>query len=204
MIIMRCTTALLALLVATAPVAASTSDQPQVIVRQVTDRVIEILQQKDLPNNEKRAKIELIVMEYVDFETLSKLVIARNWSKFSPEQQQEFMTQFQEHLARTYGRRLDDYRNEKVVITGEHEEARGDRTVNTKVPRGETDILVDYRLRQKDGSWKMIDIVIEGVSLVANFRSQFQGIVSSGGPEKLIQLLREKNARAATAGDTEA
>jgi len=198
---MRSLTALAALVVATAPVVtAATPDEPKVIVEQVTDRVIEILQQKDVPQSEKREKIETIVMEYVDFETLSRLVVARNWSKFSPEQQQEFMTQFREHLARTYGKRLDDYRNEKVVITGEHEEARGDRTVNTKVPRGGAVILVDYRLRQHDGSWKMIDIVIEGVSLVANFRSQFQGIVTSGGPEKLIQLLREKNAGA----DTEA
>jgi len=200
---MRCSTALAVLLATTVPAVATTADQPQVIVKQVTDRVIEILQQKDLPDGEKRAKIETIVMEYVDFETLSKLVVARNWSKFSPAQQEEFMTQFQEHLARTYGKRLDDYRNEKVIITGEHEEARGDRTVNTKVPRGGTVILVDYRLRQKDGSWKMIDIVIEGVSLVANFRSQFQGIVTSGGPDKLIQLLREKNAGAVTA-DSEA
>lgn len=200
---MRSLIALAALLVTTAPAVAAKPDAPQVIVQQVTDRVIEILQTKDMPNGEKRAKIETIVMEYVDFETLSKLVIARNWSKFSPAQQQEFMAQFQEHLARTYGKRLDDYRNEKVIITGEHEEARGDRTVNTKVPRGGAMILVDYRLRQKDGSWKMIDIVIEGVSLVANFRSQFQGIVTSGGPEKLIQLLREKNA-GATTNDTEA
>jgi len=200
---MRCSTALAVLLATTAPALAATPDQPQVIVKQVTDRVIEILQTKDMPNDEKRGKIEAIVMEYVDFETLSKLVVARNWSKFSPQQQEEFMAQFQEHLARTYGKRLDDYRNEKVIITGEHEEARGDRTVNTKVPRGGAMILVDYRLRQKDGSWKMIDIVIEGVSLVANFRSQFQGIVTSGGPDKLIQLLREKNAGAATA-DSEA
>jgi phospholipid transport system substrate-binding protein len=199
---MRCLTALTALLFAAAPAAAATPDEPKAIVEQVTDRVIEVLQKKDVPNSEKRQLIEKIVMQYVDFETLSKLVIARNWNKFTPPQQEEFMAQFQEHLARTYGRRLDDYRNEKVIITGEHEEGRGDRTVNTKVPRGQAEILVDYRLRQKNGSWKMIDIVIEGVSLVANFRSQFQGIVASGGPEKLIELLRAKNSGAVA--DTEA
>ena len=68
--------------------------------------------------------------------------------------------------------------------------------MKTKIVRGGgNDILVDYRLRQRDGTWKIIDVVIEGVSLVSNFRSQFQDILGSGAPDKLLQVLRDKNAR---------
>jgi phospholipid transport system substrate-binding protein len=69
--------------------------------------------------------------------------------------------------------------------------------VLTKILRGgaSADVLVDYRLRQRDGQWKIIDVIVERVSLVSNFRSQFQEIVSNGGPDRLITLLKEKNAK---------
>src|SRR6185436_6809869 len=90
------------------------------------------------------------------------------------------------------------YKNEKVNLTGSRNETGGDVTVKTKIVRGgggSNDILVDYRLRQRDGQWKIIDVIIEGVSLVSNFRSQFHDVVSNGGPEQLLSLLREKNAK---------
>src|SRR5439155_717463 len=76
-------------------------------------------------------------------------------------------------------------------------EGRGDCTVKTKILRGggNADVLVDYRLRQENDAWRIIDVVIERVSLVANFRSQFQEIMGSGGPAKLLDVLREKNAK---------
>jgi phospholipid transport system substrate-binding protein len=107
------------------------------------------------------------------------------------------MSLFKNHLSMTYGRNVESYKNEKVQITGSRPETGGDATVKTKIVRGGggNDILVDYRLRQRDGTWKIIDVVIEGVSLVPNFRSQFQDVVASGGPERLLALLREKNAK---------
>jgi phospholipid transport system substrate-binding protein len=133
----------------------------------------------------------------MDFQILSKLVLARNWSKFSPAQQSEFVEQFKKHLSVTYGKNVDNYSNEKVQILGERKAARGDVIVQTKILRGSRseDVLVDYRLRQRDGQWKIIDVVVEGVSLVSNFRSQFQDIVANGGPDRLLTLLKEKNAK---------
>jgi phospholipid transport system substrate-binding protein len=83
-----------------------------------------------------------------------------------------------------------------VTVLGTREESRGDQTVKTRINRGggTADVLVDYRLRQNAGEWKVIDIVIEGVSLVANFRSQFQDLMAHGGPDKLLATLRQKTA----------
>jgi phospholipid transport system substrate-binding protein len=108
------------------------------------------------------------------------------------------MREFQRHLAATYGRRLDEYQNETVTILSDRREANGDWTVRSKIVRGadgRNDILVDYRLREIAGQWKIIDFIIEQVSLVANFRAQFQDMVARGGPEHVLQVLREKTAK---------
>ena len=176
------------------PVAAEQT--PREVVQSTSDEVLAVLAEKDLSKQERRDKVRTIVLRSMDFETLSRLVLARNWSRFTPAQQQEFMQEFQEHLATIYGRRLDDYRNEKVEIVGDRREPNGDSTVQTKILRGggSNDIEVDYRLRESNGQWKVIDFIVEEISMVANFRSQFQDIVASGGPEKLLQLLKEKTA----------
>jgi phospholipid transport system substrate-binding protein len=176
--------------------AGAAEQSPSQVVDGLANRVIPILQDKSLSSEQKREHIEQIAYEAMDFDTLSKLVLARNWSKFSPAQQQEFVAEFKRHLSVTYGRNVDNYKNEKVKILNEREEGRGDVTVQTKILRGggSDDVIVDYRLRQRGGEWKIIDVIVEGVSLVSNFRSQFQDIVAQGGPDRLLVLIKEKNA----------
>jgi phospholipid transport system substrate-binding protein len=187
----------LALGLALASGAAAADQSPSQVVDGLANRVLPILRDKSLTADQKREQIEQIAYQAMDFETLSKLVLARNWAKFSPQQQTEFVEQFKRHLSVTYGRNIESYNNESVKILSERPESQGDVTVLTKILRGGSgaDILVDYRLRQRDGQWKIIDVIVEGVSLVSNFRSQFQGIVSSGGPDRLIALLKEKNEK---------
>jgi phospholipid transport system substrate-binding protein len=169
---------------------------PTEVVTGTSEAVIAVLKDSALDTAGKRARIEGIVLTSVDFDTLAKLTLARNWSRLSSAQQAEFKEEFRRHLSATYGRRIDDYRNETVTVLGTREESRGDQTVKTRINRGggTADVLVDYRLRQNAGEWKVIDIVIEGVSLVANFRSQFQDLMAHGGPDKLLATLRQKTA----------
>jgi phospholipid transport system substrate-binding protein len=179
---------------------AAAQSTPSQVVDGLASQVLPILQDKNLSADQKRERIEQIVYQAMDFHTLSKLVLARNWSKFSPAQQTAFVEEFKRHLSVTYGRNIENYNNEQVKILGERKAARGDVIVMSKILRGgsSADIVVDYRLRQRDGQWKIIDVVVEGVSLLSNFRSQFQDIVANGGPNKLITLLKEKNASGET------
>jgi phospholipid transport system substrate-binding protein len=166
------------------------------VVQQTVDAVVAVLADKSLTADQKRTKIQDIVYDHFDFNTLARLVLARNWKQLSPEQQKDFVEEFKKHLSMTYGKNVETYNNERAEVTGDRAEPGGDWTVKTKIVRpGAADVLLDYRLRQEDGGWKVIDVIIEGVSLVANFRSQFQEIVSNQGPQKLIDLLREKNAK---------
>lgn len=174
--------------------AAGAANPPAAIVEQMAGQALEVLRDKSLDTDAKRQRLEEIVYQNIDFETLSRLVMARNWRKLSAAQKDEFMREFKKHLSATYGDNVDNYRNESVEILGQREEKRGDITVKSKIVRGGSDdVMVDYRLRQRNGEWRIIDVVVEGVSLVANFRSQFQDIMSNGGAERLLKLLREKN-----------
>lgn len=175
---------------------AVAAEGPRDVVQRLGDEVLAVLRDKSVSNDEKRSRIEQISVRGVDFETLSKLVLARHWARFSPDEQARFQTEFRRHLSVTYGNAVDSYKNETFTITGERDEARGDKTVKTKIVRGGgEDILVDYRVRQVNGQWKIIDFIVEGVSLVSNFRSQFQDLLASKEPGALITLLHEKNAR---------
>jgi phospholipid transport system substrate-binding protein len=177
-------------------VRARAADQPTELVHKLTDAVISVLQQKDLSADAKRDKIRSIVEGFVDFPTMSRLVLARNWATLDDQKKKEFTEEFKRHLSVTYGRNVESYNNEKVQIVGDRDEGRGDWTVQTKIlrPQGGGDILVDYRLRKIGDEWKVIDLVIERVSLVSNFRSQFQDVMANGGIDRLLKLLREKNA----------
>lgn len=190
------TAGLLLCMSVTGSVGAAPPNGPSAVVQETADAVVAVLADKNQSTAEKRAKIEQIVYAHFDFTTLSKLVLARNWKQLSPAQQHDFVEEFKRHLSVTYGRNVETYNNERAVITGDREESNKDWTVKTKIIRpSAADILVDYRLRQEDGKWHVIDVIIEGVSLVANFRSQFQEILTSSGPDHLIELLREKNAK---------
>ncbi len=176
--------------------AAAPQQPPSEFVRGMADQVLVVLKNSSLDKKGKIAAIEEIAYANFDFETISRLVLARNWRKLDATQQKEFVGEFKKHLSVTYGDNLDSYANETVEITGDREEPRGDWTVQTKILRGSAaeDILVDYRLRPRDGHWKVIDVVVERISLVSNFRSQLQEIISRDGVEEMLSMLARKNA----------
>ncbi len=174
--------------------ALAVDEAPRQIVEQTVAQVLDVLGQ-GLPKEERRARLEQIVYQRFDFRTMSRLVLARNWKKFSEAQQEEFVTEFRTYLANSYGMRLDRYSGEVVQVVGERVEPRGDVTVLTRVVGGEYDgALVDYRLRSKRGPWLVIDVIVEGVSLVSNYRDQFKEVLANGGPAHLLNRLKEKNA----------
>ena len=177
-----------------APVGAA--DAPRGVIQEITDAALKVLDDPKLDTETKRHRLEDIVYAHLDFDTMTRLVLARNLTRFAPGQRGEFTQLFKEHLSLTYGRSIESYHNDRVEIGGDRQEPDGDWTVKSRIVReGGDEVLLDYRLRQKDGVWKIIDVIPERVSLVSNFRSQFQDLVSRGGPDKVLAVLREKNEK---------
>jgi phospholipid transport system substrate-binding protein len=175
--------------------AQSAVSAPRAMVQETVDAVLVVLQDKSLSTEQKRSRIEQIAYQRFDFTTLSKLVLARNWPRFSKTQQAQFVEEFKRYLAVNYGNRIERYDQQKVEIVGERKEPRGDVTIQSVVRGAEFDgATIDYRLRQTEGRWLVIDVIVEGISLVSNFRDQFKEVLARGGPEELLKALREKNA----------
>lgn len=183
-----------ALALAQAAVAPAEQEARQ-FVQQTIDDVMGVLHDQALSLEQKKDKVESIAYERFDFELICRFVLARNWNTMSEQQQRDFVDAFKKHLSATYRDTLDSYRDEKITVEGSQAEARGDVTVRTVVRESSGDTKVDYRLRKTDAGWRGIDVIIEGVSLVQNFRTQCQEIISAEGADALIQKLRDKQIK---------
>ena len=148
---------------------------------------------KALDRDAKINEIRAITNEVFDWQELSRRALAREWRKFSPDQQKEFVALFEQLLQNIYADRILAYTSEKIEFGKETELGKGRMEVesyiittdNKKVP-------LFYRLTDRSGQWRGYDVVIEGVSMVQNYRDQFRQILRNKKPEDLLQTLRER------------
>ena len=128
-----------------------------------------------------------------DFEELSRRTLGREWKKMNPEQQKEFVQLFKELLQGVYADRLLAYSDQKIIFDKETMLKKGRAEVQSFLQTSDgKKIPLFYRLSDKSGSWKVYDVIIEGVSMVKNYRTQFRKILSKDSPEKLLEILRDK------------
>ena len=188
---------LVALIATLAGLAGSAAAaDPRETMQETIDQVLAVLNDPERNHEQRLTAIEEIAYARFDMRTMSRLVLGRDWKRFSDVQKDEYLKAFKLYLANNYGDRINRYDQQKVEIIGVRDEPRGDKTVQTKIVGGEfDDTRVDYRMRDKSGTWLVIDVVIEGISTVSNFRDQFREVLSRGGPDHLLDVLREKNAR---------
>ena len=139
------------------------------------------------------------ILPNFNFDKVSRLVLGKNWTKATPEQKIAFQTEFRTLLIRTYATALSKYKNQTIEYKPLRL-AEGANTVSVKtsiVQPGGQPIAVDYALEKKADAWKVYDIVIEGVSLVTNYRGQFAQEIRQNGLDSLIKKLGDKNKAAA-------
>ena len=140
----------------------------------------------------KKEKISSISQEMFDFTELSKRSLGQNWSKLSPEQQKEFTELYKSLLEDTYADKITTYTDEKLIFGKEIPLSDQTVEVRTTVVTQTSNIPINYRLIEENGRWKVYDVVIEGVSLISNYRSQFREILATKTPEALLETLRKK------------
>ena len=195
----RSSCALAALLLVARPATADPAVEARAAMETTIHDVLAILQDGSLSLPVKKERIQQIAYDRFDLETMSKLVLKRDWKKFDAAQQKEFVAEFREHLSARYGENLGKYNQQQVEITGQRVESNGDVTVKTVIRGGQFDgTPVDYRLRNGSG-WEVIDVLIENISLVSSFRQQFADVLAKGGPTGVLAKLKERNATRAAA-----
>jgi phospholipid transport system substrate-binding protein len=173
-------------------VAGPPTDQVRVSI----DRVLQILSdpelKKDAKTADRRAAIRTVANEIFDFTEISQRSLARHWTPRTPAERQEFIRLFGDLLEYSYITKIETYSGEKIQYTGEA--ADGDQAVvKTRiVTKQGLEIPVDYRMFVKDNRWRAYDVNIEGVSLVANYRTQFNTVIQRAGYPDLVAKLKAK------------
>ena len=169
---------------------------PLETVKGYADKVLDVLRDPALKaeaaKKTKKDKLRAISEKMFDFTELSKRTLARNWSKFNPEQQKEFVELYTSLLEDAYVNKIMAYTDEKIVFSKEVALTEKTVEVQSTVLRKNEDIPIYYRVIMKDGSWRVYDIVVEGISLINNYRSQFRELLANKPPESLLETLRKK------------
>ena len=186
-------TGLALVLVAAAPARAG---QPTDQLRVEIDRVLKVLDDPELKQQgrarERRVEIRKIANGIFDFEETARRSLARHWAPRTPAERDEFVQLFADLLERSYISKIELYGGEKIAYVGETID--GDvATVKTKITtRQGTEIPVDYRMHKRGDKWLVYDVIIEGVSLVANYRVQFNKIITTSSYAELVKKMRDK------------
>ena len=140
----------------------------------------------------KKEKLEAMYKQMFDEVELSMRSLGGNWKKLSPAQQQEFIQLYRQILGRAYIDEILSFTNEKIVFSKENMLSNNQAEVQTKIITSSKEIPIFYRVILKDGTWKVYDVVVENVSLIQNYRSQFNSILAKNTPDQLLEILRKK------------
>jgi len=172
----------------TGAIAASS---PTEDVRTSVDAILLILQNDELDKQQKRAEISKIVSQRFDFRAMSQRTLATNWKNTSNEEKKQFIELFSQLIESSYVGKIEAYTNEKVEFPGE--KVKGKKAVvETLIITSSADIPVNYRMYQKGDQWLVYDVIIEGVSLISNYRSSYQEIMKDEGFDGLLNKMQAK------------
>ena len=170
----------------------SAGETPSSVAESAVNRVLNILQDQTRGTDAKRVALREIALDFFDFEALSRRTLGMSWKKLDRDEQKEFVKLYSDLLEHTYTEKIEDYSHEKVVITGERALNESKAEVETEVISGTKAIPINYRMFLMNGLWRVYDVYVEGVSLVKNYRSQFNSILDKSTPREMLDQLRTK------------
>jgi phospholipid transport system substrate-binding protein len=156
------------------------------------------LKNAKLDNPKQRAqaidRLKQIVHPLFDFSEMSKRALGSNWRRLTPQQQKEFVPTFTALLEKTYAGYIDLYHGQQVVYNGETIDGNYAEVDSQILDKNGKSYSVVYRLHKVDGKWKIYDVVAENISLVNNYRSQFNSVIAKSSVEELLKMVKEKAA----------
>ncbi len=196
LVVMVLVVSVLSLLVAGGAWAGPPTDQ----LREQIDKVLKVLDdpelQKDGRAQERRTAVRRVANDIFDFMEITKRSLGRHWQGRTPAEQAEFVQLLTDLLERTYVSKIETYSGEKVAFVAEAVDS-GVATVRTKiVTKQGTEIPIDYRMYNRGDRWLAYDVAVEGVSLVGNYRTQFNAIIQKASYQELVKTMKAKQMEA--------
>ena len=180
------------------PLCASAGKPLDTVQNHVND-VLQVLRDPamkgDAAEPQKKEKLRIIANNMFEFTILSKRSLGKDWKKLSSDQQKEFVSLYKKILEKAYMDKIITYTDEKVEFTNETMLSEKKAEVRSMIITASQEIPVNYRVVLTKEKWMVYDVIIENISLVKNYRSQFRSILSNKSPEELMKILREKAAK---------
>ncbi len=177
-------------------VAPASAGKPKEELKGTIDQVLEVLKasayQGDENKGVRREKLRELIHPRFDFAEMGKRALARYWRKRTPAERKEFVDVFASLLENSYVSKIEAYSKEKIIYPTEREEGEFAEVKTKIVPPSGRDIPMDYRLHKTPEGWRVYDVVIEGVSLVSNYRTQFRRIIRKGSYTELLKRMKNK------------
>lgn len=169
---------------------------PMDTVQANVDKVLEVLRDPKLKTESaketKKERLHHVYDGMFDQVELSRRALAQNWNKLNLAQREEFVNLFRQMLEKAYIDKILAYADEKVVFDREVQLSETQAEIQTTIVTSSNKVPVFYRVIKKGGGWKVYDVVIENVSLVSNYRTQFNDILAKNTPEQMLEILRKK------------
>jgi phospholipid transport system substrate-binding protein len=194
----------LALLLATLalPAQPATAGAPTEQLKTQIDRVLKLLDDAELKKEarakERRTAVRKIANEIFDFSETARRSLGRHWQARTPAERDEFVQLFSDLLERSYISKVELYGGEKIQYTGDTIEGDQAKAQTKLLTKSGSDIPIEYRMHRKGDRWLVYDVIIEGVSLVANYRTQFNKIIQTSSYQELVRKMKTKQEELAS------
>ena len=157
------------------------------------DQAIQVLQTPDLTLEQREGRFRAILRQGFDVDFIGRFVIGNHWRKASAQQKADYQQLFAEYIVQIYAGRFGGYAGEKLTIAEEKPAGKKDVVVRTRIDRPSgSPINADWRVRVTDGRYRIIDVIVQGVSMVMTHRQEFAALIKRNGVDGLIQLLHAR------------
>jgi len=188
---------------------ASAADQgdPMALVKSTVNQAVDVLKDHQMPIDARRRKLLQIVAGHFDFTDMARSSLGSHWRTLKPEQREQFVPLYTSFMEDVYLNKLEGYSGQKIEYLNQNSDGPGYSQVNTRAVNqgGGSPIQINYRLRKEGGDWKVYDVTVEGISITANYRNQFNRVINSEGFDSLMSKMKSKQQElAASLGNAKA
>lgn len=182
------------------PAQATDAEGAKAYASSIGDKVLAVMNDEALQNSQKLAQLEDLFVDVVDVDWVGRFVLGKHWRTATEPQREAYLDAYRDFLIKHYTSRFAEYSGETFTIDDAETRRKGEYMVrmNIQRPRGQAPVIVDYMLRENGDSFKVFDIIVEGVSLISTQRSEFDAAAARNGVDKLTEMLKNKTAQLTT------
>jgi phospholipid transport system substrate-binding protein len=188
---------LLALPVWHSPAYAASTEAAQAFVNKMADKTLGIIANSEMTQDQKKSAFRKMLLNHFDMDTIGRFALGRYWNTATPAQRKEYLTLLNDAIINVYTERFADYKGEKLEVESARPEGNGDVFVTSNILLADgPKVKVEWRVREKEGKFRIVDVIVQDISMVVTKRSDFAAVIQRGGGsvDVLLDYLRQSKS----------